>query len=296
MRAAIRIGILGLLGLSAAAVFVAEGALHIRQREAPATGAAAGIAAPNHATWREVRVNARDGVGLDAWLFTPRSPNGAAVIALHGVGDTRVGMLGHADFLLRAGYTVLTPDCRGHGASGGDVITYGVREAGDVRVWADWLARLPGIDRVYGVGQSMGASILLESLGIETRFRAVAADCPFATFREIAGDRLAQQGAIGALASWPLVNLGFVYARARYGVNLWDASPSEAVRRTRVPVLLIHGTGDTNIVPRHSRELHALNPAATELWEVAGAGHIASLGTAREEYVRRVTRWFDGHR
>ena len=50
---------------------------------------------------------------------TPARPNGAAAIVLHGVGDTRLGVLGQARFLLDAGYTVLTPDSRGHGASGG---------------------------------------------------------------------------------------------------------------------------------------------------------------------------------
>ena len=165
-----------------------------------------------------------------------------------------------------------------------------------MRAWLDLLSGEAGVHRIYGVGQSMGAAILLESLAHETRFRAIAADCPFATFSEIARERLAQQGILGEAAGWPLVNLGFVYARARYGVNLWRASPADAVRTTRVPVLLIHGTSDANIVPRHSRELHAANPGSTELWEVTGAGHIASLGTARQEYVRRVTHWFELHR
>jgi dipeptidyl aminopeptidase/acylaminoacyl peptidase len=83
---------------------------------------------------------------------------------------------------------------------------------------------------------------------------------------------------------------------ARYGVNLWQASPVAALRASPTPVLLIHGALDTNIPPRHSRELHAAAPAHTELWEVPGAGHVASLGTARAEYIHRVTAWFDKYR
>jgi pimeloyl-ACP methyl ester carboxylesterase len=266
MRTAIRLSILAVVALTAGAVFVAEGALHIWQRELPDDRLAAAVAKADGAAWREAQVGEADGVKLSGWLLTPGHGNGAVVIALHGVGDTRAGMLGHADFLLRAGYTVLAPDCRGHGRSGGDVISYGVREGGDVRAWEDLLLRTPGVERIYGIGQSMGAAILLESLGHATRMRALVADCPFATFQEIAYERLEQQGVIGEAASWPLVNLGFVYARARY------------------------------IAPRHSRELHAANLAATDLWEVPGAGHIASLEVARGEYVRRVTEWFDRHR
>ncbi|MCX6628168.1 MAG: alpha/beta hydrolase, partial [Candidatus Solibacter sp.] len=188
---------------------------------------------------------------------------------------------------------VLTPDCRGHGTSGGDVISYGIREADDVHRWADLLMRRPGINRLYGLGQSMGASILLESLPREPRFRALVADCPFATFEEVAYDRLRQHGGIGPAVSWPIVQTGFRYTRLRYGLNLWEASPAAAVRAAKVPVLLIHGMQDANIPPRHSRELHALNPAMTQLWEVPGADHVASLGTAPREYKRRVTAWFE---
>jgi len=42
--------------------------------------------------------------------------------------------LGPAKFLLMSGYTVLAPDLRGHGISGGGRVTYGLLEAGDVRL------------------------------------------------------------------------------------------------------------------------------------------------------------------
>jgi len=41
----------------------------------------------------------------------------------------RTGVLSHADFLLRNGYLMPTPDARGHGTSGGALITYGIRES-----------------------------------------------------------------------------------------------------------------------------------------------------------------------
>jgi pimeloyl-ACP methyl ester carboxylesterase len=283
------VGSAGLAGLSA---LVAEGALHIWNRADSPDSVAEVLARQTGTAWERARITAADGVPLEAWLFTPRQANGGAVIALHGVGDTRLGMMGHAGFLVRDGFAVLVPDCRGHGASGGTVIGYGVREAEDMHRWADWLMARPGVTRLYGIGQSMGAAILLQTLPREPRFRAMVADCPFDTFEEVAGDRLAQRGAVGRVLAWPVVHLGFWYARARYGLDLSQASPDAAVRRTRVPVLLIHGTRDDNIVPRHSRELHAANPGATRLWLVEGAGHVESLGTAPEEYRREVTAWF----
>jgi dipeptidyl aminopeptidase/acylaminoacyl peptidase len=296
MRRAIRLVIAALIVLTAGSCFLADNALHVWDHSIVKGSWADTIAHQTGSSWQPSQVTADDGARLEAWLFTPRQPNGAAVILMHGVGDTRMGMTGHAPFLLRAGYTVLLPDSRGHGTSGGGIITYGVREAGDIHRWADALLRQPGITRLYGLGQSLGAAILLESLPREPRFRALVADCSFVTFEEIAFDRLAQHGLASYAAAWPVINLGFVYARARYGINLWHASPAEALRATRTPVLLIHGAGDDNIPPRHSRQLHAANPATTELWEVPKAGHVASLVTQPEAYERRVVAWFDTHR
>ncbi len=248
-----------------------------------------------NSSWRDVRIRATDGTSLDAWLFTPREPNGSAVIALHGVGDTRRGMLGHAEFLLRNSFTVLVPDSRGHGQSGGDLITYGIRESDDVHCWSEWLRRNGNIRRVYGIGQSMGASILLQSLHADAGFHALVADCPFATFEEISYERLEQVSRIPKPLFWPMVRLGFLYTEVRYGVDLRKASPEDAIRSTRVPVLLIHGSADTNIPPHHSMELHAANPATTGIWIVPNAGHVASLQTEPKEYARTVVAWFMDH-
>ena len=118
------------------AIFLAEGALHparlslvyrdqIRQRVADQYGA----------KLQEVSVKAHDGALLRAWYVEPPNSNGNAVILLHGVGDTRQGVAGFAPFMLDAGYSVLLPDSRAHGESGGGVVTYGVKESHDVHDW-----------------------------------------------------------------------------------------------------------------------------------------------------------------
>ena len=152
------------IGCVATPILVTEGALRIQVRPRPDRHDADAIARGSASNWESARVNAADGIVLDGWLFTPRAPNGSEVILLHGVGDTRIGMAMHARYLLRSGFTVLMPDLRGHGSSGGSVIGYGIREAADVHAWADWFLRTRPIEHLYGLGQSMGAAVLLESL------------------------------------------------------------------------------------------------------------------------------------
>ena len=135
----------------------------------------------------------------------------------------------------------------------------------------------------------------MESLKTEPRWRAIVADSPFATFEEISYERLQQVTGLPQWAFWPIVRLGFLYTRLAYGVDLQRASPAEAIRSTRVPVLLIHGAADTNIPWHHSQQLHALNPSATALWLVPGAEHVSSLATEPETYARTVVDWFNNH-
>lgn len=71
----------------------------------------------------EVAVTAADGAVLRAWHIRPAAPNGDTVILLHGVGDNRLGVAGYGTWLARNGYTVVLPDARGHGVSGGEITT-----------------------------------------------------------------------------------------------------------------------------------------------------------------------------
>ena len=63
---------------------------------------------------------------------------------------------------LKAGYSVLMPDSRAHGESGGEIVTYGLLEKFDVARWAAW-ARQHKCEKLYGLGESLGGAILLEA-------------------------------------------------------------------------------------------------------------------------------------
>jgi uncharacterized protein len=80
----------------------------------------------------------------------------------------------------------------------------------------------------------------------ETRFCAVAAESPFATFREIGYDRLGQSFHagpwLGRTLLRPIIEIAFLYARWKYRLNFEQVSPEDAVAGTKVPVFLIHGT------------------------------------------------------
>jgi alpha-beta hydrolase superfamily lysophospholipase len=305
-------------------MYLAEVAVKPFRREMPANALAVARTQlqPMGAEITEVSIEGSDRVPLRGWLYTPRRPNGSAVLALHGVSANRRSLIGYAEMMVKAGYTVLTPDARAHGNSGGSIASYGVVERGDIDLWIKWLrTREPGC--VHAFGSSMGAAQVLQivdgpgiasadavgaasALGgaVEDRSArnilcSAVAEAPFSTFREIAYDRVGQYINVG---DWlgrtlmrPAVEVGFITARLRYGVDLDQADPASHLLLTRTPVLLIHGLADTNIPPRHVQFMHAGNPAMLQIWLVNGARHVGAWRKDPQAYESRVLGFFAAH-
>jgi fermentation-respiration switch protein FrsA (DUF1100 family) len=141
---------------------------------------------------------------------------------------------------------------------------------------------------------------MLQSLAVENRFCAVAVESPFSTAREMSYERVSGPlhlcpwfgRTLGRPAIWSAV----LYARLRYGINLLQPSPLEAVKHSTVPVLLIHGDADRNIAPRHSQLIANAASDHVQLWLVPEAGHTMAWATAHREFESRLLGWFASHR
>lgn len=268
-----------------AGVVLAEGSLRVRRTEEPV------YAPPNSSS---VQITAEDGSVLRGTFF-PQSER--CVLVLHGIGDSRLGAAGFEPELHKAGFAVLTPDARGHGSSGGDLITYGVLEQDDVRRWSAWMRREGGCHKVFGLGESLGgASLIMAAAGTEA-FDAIVAECSYSDLSSIAAYRVGLLTGgprwLRSAAAWPLVWSATLYTRLRYGIDLRRASPVEAVRRLRTPLLLIHGLADNRTPPEHStRILQSAPPGVARLWEIPGAGHTGAAQAAGARFWAEVIGHF----
>ena len=230
------------------------------------------------ADWQAVSIEARDRAQLHGWFIRPQPDTARCVIVLHGIADSRSGSVGFAPMFLARGYAVLAPDSRAHGESGGEFVTYGVLERYDVLQWVHWMQR-SGCTAVYGLGESLGASI-----------RAAVAESAYSDLPAIAEYRLPTL----SLLSKTIVRCGMAYARIRFGLDLWQISPLQAMAQTSTPILLIHGLEDEKTPPWHSQTLAGANHRAV-LWLVPHAGHTAAAGVAPIEFRQRVLAWFADH-
>ena len=226
------------LGVCAAGgAYVVDQALHRPRQQLTGTdrAQAEALARTHGAKLETVSIAAGDGATLRGWLFSASQPTVPSILLAHGIASNRASMLAVARLFVERGYRVLVVDLRGAGESGGEYGTYGALETDDLHRWIAWMRRgdRPGVC-VYELGISLGAALVLGAASAPG-LCGVVAQSPFASLREIGFDRIGQQAHVGPWAGRsvlrPGIELAFLYARFRYGVDLNDAS---ALRRWRV--------------------------------------------------------------
>jgi uncharacterized protein len=282
--------------------------------------------AVTHSQREDFEVRAPDGVRLRGWRVTPPHSNGSWVLLFHGVADNRVGVIGQSEFLLRAGYSVIMMDARGHGESEGAIATYGWLERNDTKAVIDALMSslfpsginvqmsmplvLPPISlppppgavapptsppfHIFALGESMGAGIALQSGATDPRIEAVVAEASFANLREAAYDyagfrKFPRLGTtLLAPFSWTLLYRG----EKLTGYPLAEISPMKAAASRAFPVLLICDDKDEALPCRHTQMIYNAARGSKQLWVVPGAYHTAALGARPEEFRQRVLSFF----
>ncbi len=200
---------------------------------------------------------------------------------------------------LSSGYSVLAPDSRAHGESGGRIVTYGLLEKYDVIDWAHWL-HAQGCQKIYGLGESLGASILIQASAVAPVFTAIVAECPYSNLRRMAEYRI--RGILRplpAVVSGPLAglstNAGLFYAGTFEKLDFLQASTTQSIVASNTPIFLIHGIEDDHTPASESQELFAARPSDTQLWLVPHANHTQASSVAPTEFHDRVLAWFAQH-
>lgn len=241
----------------------------------------------------EVAITTADKTVLRAWWMHPQRSNGGCVMVLHGIADSHVSSAGFAPLFLAEGYSVLLPNSRAHGDSGGEFVTYGLLERYDVAAWAEWM-KSAGCHNIYGLGESLGASILIDATAVTNLFSAIVAEGAYADLRQAAEDRLHRRMGIPSLLSKLVVVDATFYSKWVYHVDFTEEMPVRSIARASTPTLLIHGLADVLTPPLNSQQLAAANPRSV-LWLVPGAPHTGAAATSPEEFRNRVLSWFRQH-
>lgn len=243
----------------------------------------AAIAAFEAEPFEEVSITSHDGRKLAARYYHVK--DGAPLeIQCHGYkGNAIRDFCGNWQVAREQGRNVLLIDQRCHGKSEGHTITFGILERRDVLEWICWANGRFGKIPVLLSGVSMGAATVLMVAGMELpeNVKAVIADCPYDAPANIIKKVLGQDMGMPVKLVYPLIRFGgILYGR----FNLNADSPLEAVKRAKVPVLLIHGDDDRFVPYEMSCSLHRAAPEKIRFHTVHGSGHALNYAMAPEEY------------
>ena len=212
---------------------------------------------------------------LRAWLSKGELDR-AAVVIVHGLGDTLESYRMHAKPLIVRGHTVMLLDLRGHGASQGTYTTLGGRESEDVRSAMRYL-REAGLANNGLVlwGHSMGAVAVLLAAADQTDVRAVIAEAPYDSYRNTVAHH-AQL--LYGLPSWmPIIQLSIKAAELRAGFDA-DAIDTVAVApHIDAPILGIVDGDDLRMPESVVRRITERHSGPSQIWVAEGVKHVGAI-------------------
>ncbi len=227
----------------------------------------------NAQSYEEVSITSHDGLKLYGRFMN----NGAkrTLILFHGYRSRAFRDFSCVgEYYKNLGFNLLFVDQRAHGKSEGKYITFGVRERLDCVKWAEYADEHIG-GEIFLDGISMGASTVLMASGekLPASVRGILADCGFTSPKEIMlkvmeVDLKVKCRPLFYLISW------VVRLRAGFGIN--ECSTIDALKKNKLPVLFIHGTGDKFVPCEMTERAYAACTAEKVLVLVEGAGHGAS--------------------
>lgn len=238
---------------------------------------------------QRVQIHAQDGTLL-VGSWRPSGTNRRKVcVVLHGFAEDASAMTARAALLCTHGWSVLTPDLRARGRSGGEFCTFGALEASDLRCWLDFMQQQVGqLDGLVVWGRSMGAVIALRAAAEDTRIGALILEAPYVELRSAIAAGLRRNRLPGWLA-------GPILRRARkiIGRALDRPAPPELAARVAIPTLLVAGCDDAVAPPRDIDRLARCFPVPPTRINLAGAGHQNILDVGGASLVDGITNFLD---
>lgn len=185
------------------------------------------------------------------------------------------------------GMNLLLVDQRANGKSGGNTIAFGILERFDCRDWVNFVVDKFGNDvKIVLSGVSLGAATVLTASGLEMpkNVRMIVADCGFTSPKEIICKVAHEQGYPEKLC-YPLLRLA---VKLRDGFDLDETSALEAVSKTDIPILIIHGDDDRYVPYEMGERLFEACASKKRFLRVPTAPHAASYIVDGEGYRKAV--------
>lgn len=265
-----------------------EGSIYLQYREKIAQW----IVETRKLPHEEMCITSFDGLKLygNYYEYAPGAP---IELMFHGYrGTAERDLSGGVQRCFKLGRSALIVDQRCCGRSEGNVITFGINEHRDCLSWLAHMRKRFGDDvKVIITGISMGAGTVMIAAGaaeLPECVIGVLADCGYSSPKDII-KKVIRDMKLPADLAYPFVKLG---ARIFGHFDLDETSPVEALKNSKVPVILIHGQDDDFVPCYMSQQCYDACSSKKQLVTVPDAGHGLSYPTDPEGYLQALREFF----
>ena len=207
--------------------------------------------------YEEVRIKSGDGLTLYGRYY--HKIDGAPImLKVHGYNGCPIrDFCGGGVESIDKEYNVLLIDQRAHEHSGGKTTTFGIKEKNDVVRWCKYLVKRFGKEtKILLYGISMGAATVLMASAhkkLPKNVKGISADCSYSSPKDIIIKVATEDMHLPGKLCFPIIWIG---ARIFGRFNLTSDSPVKAVKKTKLPILLLHGMADTFVPYQMSERIY----------------------------------------
>ena len=229
----------------------------------------------NHSKYTDEYITSFDNLKLHSYKLLNENPSNKWAIVVHGYTSEGLKMSSYAKNFYNAGYNIIVPDLRAHGLSEGNYIGMGWDDRFDIISWINYVLNENSNSEIVLFGVSMGASTVAMTSGEElpSNIKAIIADCGYTS---VWNEFSYQLDSLFSLPEFPVMNVSSLVSKIRAGYSLKEASAIEQVKKSKTPILYIHGDKDDFVPTYMVDELYNATTSPKEKLIIKGAGHALS--------------------
>lgn len=240
----------------------------------------------------DVFISSKDNLKLHGNIVINNNKTNEWVIICHGYFGNINQLISGAKTFYELGYNLLLIDSRTCGLSDGKYVGLGTKEKYDIIEWIKYLNSRYSDTKIILFGISMGAATVMmcSSEEMPNNVKAIIEDCGYTSVLE---EFSYQVKILYRMPSFPIVNLLSIITKIRAGYWLKEANPIEQVKKSRLPILFIHGDSDTFVPPFMVDKLYEVANCKKEKLIIKDAGHGASYWMNSKKYWKTIKNFID---
>ena len=254
------------------------------------------IAKENSEKWSEaiqqkqVEVKANDNITLRGTEYLNQEETNKWAIILHGYRSNPSSVLTIGEHFSEKGYNVLIPSMRACADSEGEYVGMGWLDKEDLKCWINLIIEENKNAEIILHGSSMGAAAVLMASGDElpANVKNIIADSGYTSVWDIFAS---EAKARFNLPEFPVLNMFQIVANRKAKYDIKEASSLEQVKKSKTPILFIHGDKDDFVPEYMCEKLYDATNCKKEKIIIHGAGHTDGKYREPEKYYNTIFDW-----